>query len=198
MTAVTDAPRRPFYHERMKIKTATRLASSSVGYHDPAMMKKIEQFHEGLNRLHFEGKASLRKNLKDVGRSVEYFSEDLCGHMAQEEEYLFPFLEKHVPKLGPIISLLMAEHQDFRQSLGQLNVLLDKVGDKGVPLQADVENITRIGSYMTFLLRSHLWAENETLDKTMREELRPEERKMLLKQIRIHSTSACQGACHAA
>lgn len=144
------------------------------------MFKKLEDFQGSLNRLHFEGKSSYGKNIQDVCQSVDFFSRDLCAHMSKEESVLFPFLETHVPKLGPVISLLLAEHHDFRQALGQLQVLLSSVQKRGAPQINDIESVVRVGNYLVYLLRSHLWAESETIDKTMREVLRPDERKKLL------------------
>ncbi len=145
--------------------------------------QNLDLFYEVLRKLRFEGKQNLGKNLKEIRRLVVYFKRELNGHMKKEERTLFPFLQTHIPRLESMVYLLLSEHEDFRNSLGNLKVALDGFKSRAAVKPGLIDKICEQGTYLICLLRSHMWVESHSLYKAADKELRLSERRKLIKQI---------------
>jgi len=60
---------------------------------------------QALTNLHYEGKLSLGKNLKQMKKILRFFNGPLKKHMQIEEKIVYPFFETHVPKFESAITL---------------------------------------------------------------------------------------------
>jgi hemerythrin-like domain-containing protein len=115
------------------------------------------------------------KNLSEIRQLADYFRKEMAVHMKQEERVLFPFLCTHIPRLQPMVRLLAADHDEFRtgmQSLGR-NLKTQKA-----------HQISEQGTYLVCLLSSHMWVESHSLYKAADKELRPEEKKTLIRWMK--------------
>lgn len=144
-------------------------------------LKILTQFSEVLKRLRFEGRAQCPKNLRRLRRLMLFFKDKSVRHMRYEEKTLFPFLESHIPRLQPLIRLLLSEHEDFRLAFKDIEGALR--GFKGIRADnlAALQTIQARGAYLACLLRSHLWAESNVLYSTASKQLKDEEKKLLAK-----------------
>lgn len=146
--------------------------------------KNLNLFYETLGKLRQEGKAGARRNLAQIGRLATFFQREIDGHMKEEERTLFPFLQSHIPRLEPMIYLLRSEHDDFRHCLKTLKKVLAKCPARKGPGPVVMETLQDCGTYLTCLMRSHMWCESHSLYKAADEELRPSEKKELIREIR--------------
>lgn len=144
-------------------------------------LRALTQFSEVLKRLRFEGRAQWPGNLRRLRRLMLFFKDKAARHMRVEEKTLFPFLEAHIPRLEPLIGLLLSEHEDFRLVFKDIERALRAFGGGGH--LAALQTIHARGAYLACLLRSHLWAESEVLYSVASRQLRPEEKKRLAQSI---------------
>lgn len=145
--------------------------------------QKLNRFHEVLTNLRYEGKMSLGKNLSEANRLVGYFKKELDGHMRDEERILFPFLQTHIPRLEPMVYLLLSEHEDFRHCLERLRKPLRAFQKNESIKPGAIDKVCDDGAYLICLLRSHMWVESHGLYKVADKELKPIEKRELIKQI---------------
>lgn len=140
--------------------------------------------------LRYEGKLSLGKNLKEIGRIVEFFQRELKGHVRLEEDVIFPFLETHVPKLESVVRLLHSEHEDFQAHVENIELQLQAFSKEKNDIQRSkiIEKMRESGIYLVYLLRNHIQEERHSIYKAIDEELRREEKKDLELQIRQYVT----------
>ena len=145
--------------------------------------QKINQFYEVLRKLRHEGKLTLGQNLTETSRLVVYFKKEFDDHMRKEEKILFPFLRTHIPRLEPMVYLLLSEHEDFRNSIGNLKTALGEFKKREAPKPASLDKICEQGTYLICLLRSHMWVESHSLYRAADKELRLSEKRKLIRQI---------------
>ena len=148
--------------------------------------KEVELLEKALFSLRYEGKNAWGRNLGQIHRAVEFFNEKLVKHMAMEEEVLFPFLERSVPKLESLISILRSEHEELRQHLNVLQSLFQKFSKRKRDAYAlkSIEMLKEAGIYWIYLLKAHVHNENTSVYQAVSKELRDSERRALAKQIR--------------
>jgi hemerythrin-like domain-containing protein len=82
-----------------------------------------------------------------------------------------------------MISLLLSEHDDFRNTLGNLKTGLREFKSRTMATPGFVERLCEQGVYLIYLMRSHMWVETHGLYKVADKELRLSERQRLIKQI---------------
>ncbi len=145
--------------------------------------QNLDLFYEVLRKLRFEGKQNLGKNLKEIRGLVAYFKRELNGHMKEEEKTLFPFLQSYIPRLEPMICLLLSEHQDFRNSLREMRLSLLEFNKAGRDKTELIHKIEEQGTYLVCLLRSHMQVETQSLYRVADKELHPSEKKRLIDQM---------------
>ena len=152
-------------------------------------LKHAENLSGLMTRFHYEGKASFGKNMKMAQDVGDYFSAFVIKHMEFEEKSLFPYLESHIPRLEPVIQLLVSEHDDFRDKLSQFNKALEKL-TKRKSESIDwkkVPSLIESGTYLVHLLRQHTTAERTSLNKAIDKYLREDEKKELSARLIRHS-----------
>ncbi len=152
------------------------------------LFEKTDRLNRALSNLRYEGKANVGKNLKETWEILSFFEKELQAHVDAEEKFLFPFLEAHVPRLSPLISLFRAEHEDFRKNLKRFRLALeDLYGEKSDCGRSEsIDKVKEVGTYLIYLLRQHLPAEEESVYKAIDHELHEEEREELEKLMTLN------------
>ncbi len=145
------------------------------------LFEKVDRLNHALINLRYEGKANAGKNLKEAWEILCFFEKEVCVHVEAEEKFLFPFLEAHVPRLSPLSNLFQAEHEDFRKNLKRFRLALeDLYAEKGNHGRSEsIDKVKEVGTYLIYLLRQHLPAEEESVYKAVYRELHEEEREEL-------------------
>lgn len=139
--------------------------------------------HDAVNNLRYEGKVQLTKNLKILERVTKFLTDDLIPHIHLDEKVIFPYLEKHVPKLNPMLGFLRGEHCEFKESFKAFEKLFSQFKNKKTDSHRRVliEKLRDKGTYLFCLLRNHIQAENESVYRVMDEQLHKDEKQELLK-----------------
>ena len=99
----------------------------SLQHKHTTALSNIDRMHEALNNLNYEGKVHFQRNLKTVGGVIEFLKTDLLPHIQCDEDVIFPFLEKHVPKLVPMLGFLKGEHREMKENLKKFEGLFLKL-----------------------------------------------------------------------
>ena len=152
------------------------------------LFEKTDRLNHVLTNLRYEGKTNLGKNLKEVWEILCFFENEVSVHIEAEEKILFPFLETHVPRLSPLISLFHAEHEDFKKNLKRFRLALENFcGEKNDHSRSEyIDKVKEAGTYLIYLLRQHLPAEEESVYKAVYHELHDEEREELERLIGLN------------
>ena len=151
-------------------------------------LKNLNCFSEILRNLRFEGRSQWSKNISRAGKLLLFFENKAVGHMRLEENALFPFLQSHIPRVQPLIDLLLSEHEDFRNSLKEMKQVFGCFKKKKADTVQTIHALNAKAAYFTCLLRSHLWAESQVLYSVASKELRPDEKKLLAKKMERRTT----------
>ena len=144
----------------------------------------LNKFYKILMDLRFGGKQDTSKSMAQLVRLVAYFKKEVVEHMREEEKILFPFLRKHIPRLEPMIWLLLSEHDDFRNALKDLSLSLSIFKKVGSDKARIIHQLNEQGIYLLCLLRGHMSVETQSLYRAADQELRPDEKKQLFDKIK--------------
>lgn len=154
---------------------------------ESAILHQVGRLRRALVRLQYEGKFSFGKNLKEIRGIADFFDAEVEGHMDEEEATLFPFLETHLPRLGPLIALLHSEHQDFKNTLAQFKGWLMELeqakNGRGRAFLTSIDQLKETGIYLICLLEEHHREESQILYKVADRELREDEKRELEKRL---------------
>lgn len=150
--------------------------------------EQTEMLADTLTRLKYEGKPSFGRNLKEARTIAEYFETNLLRHMRFEEETVFPFLKKHIPKLEPAIDYLSDEHSDFQEKLTVFSNAIKNPPEKSSSPDTWqwLEKTIEAGTYLVYLFRQHTQAERKSLYEAIESILNENEKKNLQGLIRQH------------
>lgn len=153
-------------------------------------LSHIDQFTIALQEFCYEGKVSHNKNFKKIQQHIVFFHDELLLHMAMDEKVVFPFLEKHIPRLEPVLRFLKAEHTEFRESLGSFEKIFKALsgGIDEARGRRSVEQLRERGIYLICLIRNHIQSENESVYRVMNEDLKDKEKEELSRLSDIKGT----------
>lgn len=145
----------------------------------------LDELHEALHGLQYEGKIAFGKHMKKIREAAAFLKKELVPHIKIDEEVIFPFLERHIPKLNAIILFLRGEHKEFAENLKSLENILAQVKESSTDdrQQKILTQLREKGIYMVCLMRNHIQTETAGIYKIMDEELRREEQQELMKSV---------------
>ena len=116
-----------------------------------------------------------------------FFNHDFLPHILLDETTVFPFLKVHVPKLEPLLDFLKTEHDDFRASLKEFEILFKrfkKMGEQGRPSSGLMGKLRDKGIYIYCLMRNHIQAEGQNIYAAIEKYLNEQEKYELTRQCR--------------
>ncbi len=145
------------------------------------MLAKTRELSGILVNLRYEGTASNGKNLKQARQIFRELRRTFHEHSQIEDQRVFPFLKKHIPKVESLTEILELEHEylcdliekfekDFTQFTEEKNQL------KRARIVLEMQ---KRGLYLNFLLQGHVHLEIQNLYQTVNRLLKPGERKEL-------------------
>lgn len=164
----------------MKPSVFTALEKSQDG-----VFQKIHRLEQVLGKLRYEGKLQAGKNMGQIGAILDFFGQDLVRHLREEEKYLFPYVEVHIPRLSPMVSLLCLEHEELLRTLWTLRRALRRLRSAREASRrlALLDELRQKGTYWIYLLRSHMRLERENLYRVADRELSQQEKSQLVGRI---------------
>ena len=156
-----------------------------------SLATEIDALHFILHMFCHEGRAQFGKNIKRMDDAVRSLQIRLNFVSAYEEKCLFPFINVHIPRFEPLVTLLRSEHADFRRLLKGLSSSLAAFKrEKEASRQLkSIQKIREEGMYLICLMRSHLWAETRKMYEALNRELRAEEKEKLALRLQEFSLS---------
>ena len=146
------------------------------------VLRLTEKFNHCLTLLRYEGKASRARNYQLAKKNVGLLIATLKQHRNLQEDVIFPFLVRHVPKKEPVIHFLRSDHQIIKRYKMKLRKLLYKVSakDEGV---VERGKIHETGVSLSNLLNHHIELEKENINQAIRRYLGPDEKKDIKQKI---------------
>lgn len=147
-------------------------------------------------RLVYEGKLRSGRNLRKAEDVLVNFSTALRRHAAAQERVLYPFLQRHIPKFEPVTGLLISDHRQLFSHFKNLGRMLCSLKRKNGSWSAgQTRRLREEGIYLTHFLRHHLKAEEQTVYRAVRTELKNEEREKLWKEVNAAMRQASRVRC---
>ncbi len=121
------------------------------------VLQKLDALEEIIS--HLDKKDEISAKLREL---ASFFGTDVWVHFAKEEEALFPEIERFIPRESGPIGVMLAEHEELRNTNTEIQrgiaVYLRDSGN----LEAKVM-IERHGAHFIGLLRDHIDKENNIL-----------------------------------
>ncbi|MBI3291801.1 MAG: hemerythrin domain-containing protein [Elusimicrobia bacterium] len=155
-----------------------------------AVLARLELLQEALAGLKYERRGLLAKNLAAIQDVSDFLERTVIPHMRLEEQVGFPYLERHIPKLGGPIHVLIMEHQDFRDKHAELRASLPRGRDNaGEPTPEVLKQLEEVGTYVVLLVRNHIRQEREILFAVAEAALKPSEKAQLLQALQEEKSS---------
>lgn len=150
---------------------------------DGVAFRRLDRFYEVLRNLRYEGKQNFKKNVDELRVMLGLFQKQMLAHRCLEEKILFPYLGARIPRLEPLIGLLISEHKEFNITLKELKVSLTNLRINGQDSSRAADRIGKKGIYFICLSRNHLQAERQGLYKAADRQLRPGQKRALIGKI---------------
>ena len=149
-----------------------------LGFNHKDILERADRLYDAITNLRYEGKAAFGKNMTEAGKVLEYFNEELVSHMKLEDT-IFVYIETHIPKLESVIRILQAEHKELKVNLEVLGFLFRELSEEKNETRRTqtVEKLKDKGTYFVYLLRNHIQAEEESIYRTIDQELHADEKK---------------------
>lgn len=140
----------------------------------------LDHFYAALERLRYEGKMRMGCNFAQVRELSAFFRTTLLRHIKGEERTLLPFLRKYIPRLEPLVRLILSENKEIRKCMSALRKALRSRRPNAYYL----DMICDRGVYLICLLRCHIWLERNKLYRIADMELRENEKRRLRRLLR--------------
>lgn len=121
------------------------------------VLRKLSELENVFRRL--DKKEEVAAPLQEL---TAFFETDFWVHFAKEEEALFPELEKFIPRdMGPI-GVMLAEHDDLRNTNAEFQKLVPEYldGKAGAETRGQIK---KYGTRFIVVLRDHIHKENDIL-----------------------------------
>lgn len=148
-----------------------------------AVKSKADAMAQAIAGLRVEGRASADGHLRRIHDILDYFQDTLVGHIASEERGLFPFLSRHVPRLGALTRLLSAEHLTIMEQLRAIGFLVKDIRGQEWSIQTikKVGTLKDAGTCFLHALVGHIHEENVSVYRAVTEDLNPGEQAALFR-----------------
>lgn len=168
------------------MKSANRL-SSFFEQEDTKILKNVADFKHNLDYLRYEGSRHRSQNAARTWTALRLLKKRLTKHIAEEENVLFPFVWKRLPRLKMSQYLFLSEHMEFRNKIDALEHYFKRLEAQrsGRGKEIIVHEIYSQGVYLACLVISHLRIENAYLYKNIQKELKAVEQKELKRILRL-------------
>ncbi|MCR4336988.1 MAG: hemerythrin domain-containing protein [Candidatus Omnitrophica bacterium] len=149
------------------------------------VLSNLQQLENALKGLQYEGKTSSFHHIRKIEEIVLFLRKKYQQHTNLDDEVVFPFLSKHIPRLYPTLQFLKMERQDFQGLFEPFDKILSQLKEKNrILLRNDfIEQLSNNGLYLICMLRSHIQIEEENVYKAIFQELHQDERNALQKEI---------------
>ncbi len=170
----------------MRAKTKASPVVRQLKMDRAAQREGVRRLASVLTRFRYEGKPFLGRNAREARDVLELFTRNLSSHMRLQEKTVFPYLQKHLPRLGPVVLVLRSEHRELVESLERFRRLLRNVlrfHDGIRYVRQTLDELIETGHYVNCLVSHHFRAENKILLAIVERDLRDSEKQDLSRRV---------------
>ncbi len=148
------------------------------------VLKMLDDLGVSIKNLQYEGKMFLGKNTKAIEKVVTFLRGKMFEHIQLDEKVVFPYIQKHIPKLEPMLCFLRAERNEFKLNLENFEYLFKQLKSEknGLRQQKIIDQLKEKGVYLICLIRNHIQIEIESVYKPIESQLHQDEKKALVRQ----------------
>jgi hemerythrin-like domain-containing protein len=93
------------------------------------VLDKVQALKEAIGFLVEPEGTDLRRALDRLKALERFFATQFAAHMEEEEQTLFPFLQRHDPDSSEVVAQLRREHADIRRQLEEFGNCLAVAGE---------------------------------------------------------------------
>ncbi len=189
MTAVTDNSQHFPYTKAMKNKVIRwgqeRLTTHLFKDEKKAVLEKLGQLENALNNLQYEGKLFSSGHINKAEDVVRFLKKKYTAHIKLDNNIIFPFLERHIPKLHPVLLYLRAERREFQEGFKIFEETLSELkrGNKDVIRHGIIGRLKDRGIYLICLMRSHIQLEEQSVYEGITRGLHKDEKSALIQKV---------------
>ena len=150
-----------------------------------AVFEKLDQLENALYSLQYEGKLFSSGHIKKAEEAVCFLKKKYAVHIRLDDRVIFPFLEKHIPGLRPVLLYLKAERREFQEGfkIFEKTLLELKKDNNSVIRHKIIERLKDKGIYLICLVRSHIQLEEQSVYNSILQELHKGEKNALMQKI---------------
>ncbi len=150
-----------------------------------AVLEKLDQLEDALYNLQYEGKLFSSSHIKKAEEAVRFLEKKYAAHIKLDERVVFPFLEKHIPRLDSVLLCLKAERREFQEGFKIFDEILSKLkkGNQDIIRHSIIERLKNKGIYLICLMRSHIQLEEQSVYENIQGRLHRDEKSALIKEI---------------
>ena len=132
------------------------------------------------------GPAGYMRKLEIVHETLRRFHEEMVQHAGLEERVLFPFIEKHIPRLETVTGFLRDEHDSLRNQLRAIQSTMKKLraAKTAAARAVAIKAMSEASGHLFYRLMHHARTENELIHRILDRELHPYEKKALRDKMR--------------
>ena len=117
-----------------------------------------------------------KKDIRQSKNNIDTLQKEFNKHsLNKEEKVLFPEIEKFMPREGGPTGMMIIEHKDLTESIGNFNLAI-KTKDNG--------KLEKIGNHIISLLREHIDKENNMLFMMAEMHLDDKQKEIILKKFK--------------
>jgi len=149
------------------------------------VFEKLDQLENALYSLQYEGKIFSSSHINKAEEAVRFLEHKYAGHIKLDDCIIFPFLEKHIPRLSSVLLYLKAERREFQEGFKVFERTLSelKKGNQDIIRYNLIARLKDKGIYLISLIRSHIQLEEQSVYESITRELHQDERNALIEKI---------------
>ena len=149
------------------------------------VVEKLNQLENAIYNLQYEGKLFSSSHIKKAEEAMRFLKEKFTVHIDLDNRVIFPFLEKHIPRLNSVLLYLKSERREFQEGFKIFEEILAKLKKENDNMirHGIIERLKDKGIYLICLMRNHIQLEEQSVYKSLELELHKDERNILIEKI---------------
>lgn len=155
----------------------------ALGSSEAAILRRCRALNEAAQKLRYEGRHRFNVNARSAARALSLLERELRPHLRLEDEEVFPYVKKHMPRMEPILYYFQSEHDEFRRRLESLRYALDAFVSGATEGMDDLHETNVEILYLTSHVAAHVDNEEKNLFKVIDTEFHDHEKRALLDRI---------------
>ncbi|MBI2303614.1 MAG: hemerythrin domain-containing protein [Chloroflexi bacterium] len=124
------------------------------------VLEHLDRMEKACRQLARGGGSHFEEAIVSLKGTAAFFVNELEAHLRKEEDVLFPSLEAVIGAEGGPTAVMRQEHQDLRNKNWEFQIWVADLDDG---TNESVNQVQKLSTYMTGLLREHIHKEDYIL-----------------------------------